>query len=225
VSPGETGVAAVIPVKPLDAALGRLSGVLPASDRRDLQWEMLGAVLSACAECEGLSRVVVVTGDATVGGLARAFGARVVSDHQPPRGMNAAVRIGCERVAAAGLGGALVLTADLPLIRPSDLEEIVARRPGGGEGVLCVPSRDGTGTNALLLCGPRVIEPQLGPDSLARHEAQARRRRVRSARLAVANLALDVDTPEDLAVLDALSPEWVDSRGAPEHPAAVGGMA
>jgi len=49
-------VSAVIPVKPLEAALGRLAGVLPAGIRRDLQWEMLEIVLWACARSGAVGR-------------------------------------------------------------------------------------------------------------------------------------------------------------------------
>lgn len=203
---------AVIPVKPLERALGRLGLVLGDAARRDLQWEMLGAVLRACAESARVDGVVVVSADRSVAGLARVFGARVVPDHHPPRGMNAAVVAGCDVAAANGAGAALVLTADLPLASAGDLDAVVAAAPGS-PGVVCVPSRDGTGTNALLLCGPRALEPQLGPDSLRAHETQARARAVALVRCERPALALDVDTPEDLAVLGDIAPGWVDATG------------
>lgn len=210
---------AVIPVKPLGRALGRLGDALPAPARRDLQWEMLGAVLAACTSATGVSEVVVVTGDAAVAGRARAVGARVVDDHDPPRGMNAAVILGCE---AADTEAALVLTADLPLARARDLDAVIASAPPA-PGAVCVPSRDGTGTNALLLHGPRVLDPQLGPGSLALHEEQARRRGVAMVRCERACLALDIDTPDDLAVLDDLAPGWTAVADMMEY-AAVGGV-
>ena len=209
---------AVIPVKPLERALGRLGEVLDAAARRDLQWEMLGAVLRACTEATRVERVVVVTADRAVGGLARAFGARVVPDHRPPRGMNAAVIAGCDVAAAAGARAALVLTADLPLASAGDLDAVVARAPDA-PGVVCVPSRDGTGTNALLLCGPRVLEPRLGPHSLAAHTAQARARGLALVRWEAPALALDVDTPEDLAVLGDIAPGWAAAAGMALTPA------
>lgn len=209
---------AVIPVKPLERALGRLAGVLDRGARRDLQWEMLGAVLGACADAAHLDGVVVVTGDRAVGGLARAFGARVVPDHRPPRGMNAAVIAGCDVAAAAGADAALVLTADLPLATAADLDAVIDRAPAA-PGIVCVPSRDGTGTNALLMRGPRIIAPRLGPGSLAAHRAEALRRQVAVVRCPRPALALDVDTPADLAVLGEIAPGWVDAAGMVLTPA------
>ena len=84
--------------------------------------------------------VLVVTSDPDAATLAETIaGARVVSDHDPPRGMNAAVSRGLAAVAADGAGAALVLTADLPLLHPDDIDAAVAHGPGGPS-VLIVPS-------------------------------------------------------------------------------------
>jgi 2-phospho-L-lactate/phosphoenolpyruvate guanylyltransferase len=214
-------VVAVIPVKPLKYALGRLIPVLGAPARRDLQWEMLGAVLAACVDARGLGRVIVVSGDPLVGGLARAFGAQVIADHRPPRGMNEAVVLGCDAARAAGADGALILTADLPLARARDLEQVIGCAPAS-PGAVCVPSREGTGTNALLLHGPRILDPQLGLGSLALHEEQARRRGIPMIRFHSDALALDIDTPDDLVVLCDFAPAWAEAAGMLDHAAAGG---
>jgi 2-phospho-L-lactate guanylyltransferase len=197
------GVWAVIPVKPLRGALRRLRSALDAPVRRELQVAMLTDVLRACAGAGSLEGVLVVTSDADAAALAgRLAGARVVPDHDPPRGMNAAVARGLTAVAEAGAGAALVLTADLPLIRPEDIEEILAGAPAA-PAARFVASHEGTGTNAMLLRPPTALAPRLGPDSLARHTAQARRRGLALERLELPRVGLDIDTPRDLAALVA----------------------
>lgn len=197
------GVWAVIPVKPLRGALRRLTAALEAPVRRELQVAMLTDVLGACAGAGELAGVLVVTSDPDAAAMARAIaGARVVPDHAPPRGMNAAVARGLVAVAAEGADAALVLTADLPLARSADLAAIVdAGRPAPS--ALLVPSHDGTGTNAMLLRPPAALAPRLGPDSYARHAAQAARRGMTADRLELPRLALDIDTPADLVALVA----------------------
>ena len=64
-----------------------------------------------------------------------------------------------------------------------------------------VPDRHGSGTNALLLTPPDVIEPSFGPDSRARHEQLAAAAGVACDVVGVETLAIDVDTAEDLEVL------------------------
>lgn len=196
-----SGVWAVIPVKPLRGALRRLTPALEAPVRRELQVAMLTDVLGACAGAGGLAGVLVVTSDPDATALAeRIAGARVVPDHDPPRGMNAAVVRGLAAVAELGAEGALVLTADLPLARPEDIAAILAH-PHPAPSVLLVPSADGTGTNAMLVRPPTALSPRLGPDSFARHGAEAARRGLALARLERPRLALDIDTPADLATL------------------------
>ena len=198
-----SGVWAVVPVKPLRGALRRLTPALEASVRRELQVAMLTDVLVACAGAGGLAGVLVVTSDPQAAELAgRLAGARVVPDHAPPRGMNAAVMRGLEAVAGLGAEGALVLTADLPLARPEDLDAVIGAAPAGPSATLA-PSRDGTGTNAMLLRPPGVLTPRLGLDSLVRHRAQAARRGAALTLCPRPGLALDIDTPRDLAALMA----------------------
>lgn len=136
----------------------------------------------------------------------------MVSDYAPPRGMNPAVSRGCAVAQDIGADAALVLTADLPLARASDIDAVVAYARPEPSAVL-TPSRDGTGTNAMLLCGPRVLAPELGIGSLARHEEQARRLGVDVVRCDRPRLALDIDTPEDLAALWADAPHWARALG------------
>ena len=197
------GVWAVIPVKPLRGALRRLTSALDAPVRRQLQVAMLTDVLGACAGARDLAGVMVVPSDPDAAAMARATaGARVVPDHEPPRGMNAAVARGLVAVAAEGADAALVLTADLPLARPDDLAAIVAAGPARPSAVF-VPSADGTGTNAMLIRPPSALAPRLGPDSYARHTTQAARRGLATSRLDLPRLALDIDTPADLTALVA----------------------
>ena len=205
---------AVIPVKPFRIALGRLADALTPKERWQLQHAMLEDVLEACRQSPGVDPLVV-TADHEAVRLARREGADVVADYNPPRGMNAAVRLGLVRAGMRRAEAALVLPADLPLITSEDLRSLVGAATGAPEVVL-VPSRDGTGTNALLLTPPGVLEPELGPGSLARHLQQASRRGCPARCIRLPGVALDIDTPDDLAALMATS-NGSRARRAMEH--------
>jgi 2-phospho-L-lactate guanylyltransferase len=193
----------VVPAKRLSGALRRLAPALGRPVRRELQIAMLRDVFGACAGAPGLAGLLVVTSDPDVAALARDLAsAEVIADHDPPRGMNGAVERGLGALAERGVEAALVMTADLPLARPDDVAAILAASPPAPSAVL-VPSHEGTGTNAMLLRPPRAIAPRLGPASLARHLAQAGRRGVAAFRLERPRIALDIDTPRDLAALIA----------------------
>ena len=193
---------AVIPVKPMERALRRLSRVLSPAERRALQAAMLTDLLDACAACPGLAGTLVVTSDTEAAALAAERRMAVLPDHDPPKGINAAVAIGRADAARRGMR-ALVLTADLPLTRPEDLAAILAAAPAA-PGAVLVPSRDGTGTNALLLDPPGAFPTRLGRDS----RALAAERRVALVETALPRVALDVDTPADLALVASGTLGW-----------------
>jgi len=192
--------AAVIPVKPIDRALGRLASVLSPGERRDLQSAMLLDLLDACRQSTAVAATFVVTADAAAAELSRAGGARVLWDHVPPRGMNPAIAIGQAEVEDRLIDAALILTADLPLVQSHDLDAIVAAlRPG--RGAVLVPSRHGTGTNALAIAPPFGIATRLGANSRALHEYALLNAGIELRQLEIPSLALDVDTPDDLLAL------------------------
>ena len=162
-------VGAVVPVKRLGYALGRLSGVLDRPERRVLQSAMLGDVLAALAGSARLGEIVVVTSDQRARAVAESIGARTVADHDPPEGINAAVSLGLDVLDAHS---ALVVVSDLPLITTADVDHLVGAAPEG-DAVVLARSQDGTGTNAMLITPPGAFAPNLGPGSLALHVAQA----------------------------------------------------
>jgi len=122
----------------------------------------------------------------------------VLSETRPPRpgldwlpdrgrGLNA------ELQALEIAGPRLVIHADLPMVMPDDVETLLAAARGGAA---IAPDRHGTGVNALALDAGVSLEFRFGPGSFARHQEQA------GGHLAVVarpGLALDIDTPDDLA--------------------------
>lgn len=185
----------VIPVKPLDAALRRLAGVLDASERRALQAAMLSDVLTAALSFS--STTIVVTADPHVAALARERGATVAPDRTPPAGINAAVARGVEAAAAQTV---LILMGDLPCATEADLRQIAASAPTG-RGITLAVSGDGTGTNAMMLAPPALIAPAFGAGSLARHLSAAEDVDAECVVVTAPGLMLDIDTPEDLGTL------------------------
>jgi 2-phospho-L-lactate guanylyltransferase len=160
---------------------------LPAEIRVEVSLAMLGDVLDA-AVAHG-DRVRVVTDDGAAAVVAAGLGVEVVDD--PGGGQGAAVR-----AALAGLDGVcLVVNADLPRIRPSDLTAL-AFAPHAGA-VAIVPAADGT-TNALGLPYAEVFQPLYGPGSAGQFRAHAAALQLFLHELALPNVRDDVDTAADL---------------------------
>jgi 2-phospho-L-lactate guanylyltransferase len=192
-------------VKGLAQAKRRLAPVLPEAARRRLVFAMLGDVLSAVADVDGIGRVLVVTPDGDAARFAQERSATVLPE--PGAGeLNAAIESGIAFAVSNGVGQVLVLPGDIPLATPAELAGLIDSRRSR-PGVSLAPAHDGNGTNALLLAPPDAIRPAYGPGSYLEHMSQAMARQVDVEVLHLAGVARDIDEPTDLAVLLAAAPE------------------
>jgi 2-phospho-L-lactate/phosphoenolpyruvate guanylyltransferase len=189
---------AIIPVKRFAAAKQRLDAALEPRAREALAAAMLGDVLAAVERSSSVERVIVVSDEPGVRGVARGPGAELLGDPSDADHSRAAAR-GVERSLGHDAGAVALLPGDCPLLDPDELDAALSRVAPKRVGI--VPDRHGTGTNALLLAPPDAIEPAFGEDSRARHERMARAARQKVAIERLDSLALDVDTPDDLAAL------------------------
>jgi len=184
-------VTAIVPLKALDRAKGRLTDDLDGPSRQRLSRWMFGRVAAALHATRAVTAVLVVVGDADAAGLAAAHGFRTLQEPRP--GLAAA--LGAADAATAGAPATLVVAADLPLARGEDLDAVCAA--GAITPVVVAPTRDG-GTGALYRRPGRVIATAYGPGSAAAHLAAAAAAGVAALRLEVPDLALDVDTASSL---------------------------
>ena len=172
--------------------------MLGTGARQALAQAMFSDVLSTLRRVPELDEIAVVTSDKAA--ESAASGERVILLPDPAQtGQSDAARIGIRHALAIGCDRALLVPGDTPLLEPGDVARLISTAPG----VVIVPDRHGTGTNALVLSPPDAIEPSFGPDICARHVAAAEAADVPHRVEEVPGLTLDVDTPGDLAELAA----------------------
>ncbi len=200
-----TSVLAILPIKSFGVAKQRLGTGLDPGPRRALVEAMFSDVLVSLRRSRLVDRLLVVSSDDGARKIADAYGATVLVDEQ--RGHNAAAALGVVRACQLGVSRALLVPGDCPLLEADELDSLISRS-AAGRSALIVPDRHGSGTNALLLSPPDSMPPAFGPGSRERHEASARAAGLEVQTVPVASLALDVDTPEDLAAVQAA----LDSR-------------
>jgi 2-phospho-L-lactate guanylyltransferase len=94
----------------------------------------------------------------------------------------------------------LVLPADIPFLAVQDIEVILTGSTQGPKVILC-PSKEGTGTNALLRTPPDAIPARFGPNSFSLHLLEAHTKNIPCEVHSLPRVALDIDTPEDLLAL------------------------
>jgi 2-phospho-L-lactate guanylyltransferase len=189
---------AVIPVKDTRHAKQRLAGVLSRAQRQELALAMLEDVLAALAPVGELAGILVVTVDPDAAAIAARYRACVV-----PEGAGDG-HTGAVAAAARHLGrdGMLALPGDIPLVEPDDIRQLVfAHRDAALPAFAIAPARDERGSNAVL-CSPADAVPlRFGEDSFFPHLAAARSRGIEPQVMRLPNIALDIDTPDDLALL------------------------
>jgi 2-phospho-L-lactate guanylyltransferase len=164
---------------------------------------MFSDVLGALRKTDGIEGIAIVTAD--VAATAVATGERmVVLEDDVCDGQSAATQIGIRYGLERGFERVLLVPGDTPLLKPPELEALLARSERDGIAVAIVPDRHGTGTNGLLIAPPGTFDPSFGPGSLERHRTQAQERRLVHRIEGLPSLEHDVDTPGDLAALWAV---------------------
>jgi len=190
---------AVVPVKERDRAKERLARLLPPEMRQSLALAMLEDVLTALASAVGLAGLLVVTVDPAARQLALRYGARLVEDGARD-GHTGAVTATARLLAAEGRGGMLTMPGDIPLVTADEIGQLVAaHRPAPAFTI--APSRDERGSNAIICSPPGAVPLRFGEDSFFPHLQAAEACGIRPTVLRLPGIALDVDTPEDLAAL------------------------
>jgi 2-phospho-L-lactate guanylyltransferase len=197
-------ICALVPIKRLHASKRRLASVLSPARREALVLAMARDLFTALMQVRGVAYVAAITADPVAARLARSFGARVLTDGADD-GYNGAVAAGSRALAADGARAVLTLPIDIPLSTSADIARIVAAGKGEDAAFVVVPSRDWLGTNAALRAPPWGARPLYGPHSFRAHCAAARRAGLAPRILIIPRIALDIDTPSDLAAFRRLA--------------------
>lgn len=179
-------LAVLIPVKAFAAAKRRLSGVLDDGERQALARWMAERVAAAATP----HPVFVVCDDDDVAAWAERVGAGVL--WRPAHGLNAAVGDGFATLSGKGFDTIVVSHSDLALA--SDLGRIAA--PGFAT---LVPDHREDGTNVMALPAGIAMQFGYGAGSFRHHLAECERLGIPARIVRDPLLALDVDTPDELA--------------------------
>ena len=197
------GVNAVVllPVKAFTDAKARLASVLGDAERERLARWTSARVLAAAGELP----TYVACDDDQVAAWATDHGASIL--WHPGVGLNAAVNDSVAELRDAGVTDVIVAHGDLP--RAHSLAALA--QPGT---LTLVPDRRGDGTNVIALPTDMEFRFAYGPGSFQRHlgSAIAAGLSVRVRRDPL--LALDIDTPSDLAhpLVQEVLPSWLQTN-------------
>lgn len=192
---------ALLPVKNFGRAKSRLSPVLGSAERTELARRLCEHVLAAIDRCPEIAGVLVLSDSADVLKLLgrRGLLAELELAEFPasaPAPLAAIIDDGLARLERRGARSALVLMADLPLLRSEDLSEVTALLHQH-DGVI-VPDLREQNTNALALRLGRHPATAFGTgDSFRRHQQLFADAGLHAVVHRSPGLAFDVDLPGD----------------------------
>jgi len=212
--------AILIPVKEFREAKKRLAPHFSSAERAALAEAMCEDFFAVVAATRCVERMFVVSKEPGALARARERGWETILETRQISESNS-VDAASQYCAAQGVNVLLRLPIDLPLAEPQDIETVFHKfdeKFDGAPAAILIPSRDGTGTNALLRTPPGLFPSRFGPNSFALHLAEAERCGARICVLRNARLELDVDELEDLrGVHTHLRPSSETARWCNEH--------
>jgi 2-phospho-L-lactate guanylyltransferase len=191
--------ALLLPVKDLNNAKKRLTGVLTPEERFALAEAMLADTIRAVRGVELAEKIFIVTNYEPAMRVAQESGWEILREERQiseSDSVDAASRI-CED---RGVTALLRVPLDVPLVQSSDIDELLAvqcEEPA----LVIVPSRDGLGTNAILRMPPALFPSHFGEGSYAKHVGEAERVGARVILRRNTRLEMDVDDEADLRAL------------------------
>jgi 2-phospho-L-lactate guanylyltransferase len=191
----------LVPVKDMSTAKQRLASVLTQEQRTTLARTMLQDICAALAQVKPRPAIALVTNDPFATGLARHYGFQIIADDDN-LGESEAIAMATVEAEKRGAKFTMVLPGDIPLLRASEVEAVLAAMPV--EGSVLVPAGDARGTNAVLRRPCALFPLRFGNDSFLPHLAAARttgRTSVVLDNAGLPGIALDIDRPPDLAQL------------------------
>jgi 2-phospho-L-lactate guanylyltransferase len=193
---------AIVPVKPLRRGKSRLAGLLTEDQRTRLNKFLLEHVLATLNHVEEIEHTLVISRDPTALALTRSMGGLTVLEGGAPQ-FNTALKRATAVAMLHGAHAVLILPADLPLIKASDIRQLL-KRGQKPPVVVIAPDRRNDGTNGLFVNPAGLIEYAYGPDSNHRHAEKAVQAGAKVVIINRDTIALDLDLPEDLDLLGGL---------------------
>ena len=204
--------AAVVPIKSLQKSKQRLSHLLSPRQRADLSLAMLKDILHILLLCRDIHKIVIVTSDPQItqiaiehANLAPENEIEVLPEPEQAGLINAVTYAG-KTLAKQGVQRMLFIPADVPLVSEQEIQRVLnpifnAKELTHSGFMNIIPATESGGSNCISCMPADCMTFSFGEGSCARHVSIANKLNLHTIVTELPGIGLDVDTPEDLALL------------------------
>jgi 2-phospho-L-lactate guanylyltransferase len=187
---------AIIPIKPLRRGKSRLATVLSEKEREQLNQALFIKTIKCLKEIKEIDQILVVSYDPTALTISRDYGVKTIQESHNTN-INKALRKGTMAAKAFNISSLLIIPADLPLIEPEAVHQLL-EKTGNPPEIVITPDRRMNGTNVLYISPIGILDYDFGQWSFRKHIEQAERKKIRVEIYNNDKLSFDLDIPEDL---------------------------
>ena len=160
-------------------------------------FDMLHHVICVLRTSAMLTDICIVSADERVLTQVRSWGVTALVEECA--GHNPALTAAATRLHAAGTDALLTISADLPLLQPQHIQDMIEQ--SRTRNIVLAASQDSTGTNAILARPPLAVPYVFGINSFQRYQQAALQQHLSIATYISPGTSLDIDTIDDIKAL------------------------
>ncbi|WEU40130.1 MAG: 2-phospho-L-lactate guanylyltransferase [Candidatus Odinarchaeum yellowstonii] len=187
----------VIPVKKLSNSKKRLSKILQSHQRQLLVLVMLEDIIRKLNNSDFINKIYILTDDEILKKTSSYSNVEVVLQEYG-LDVNSALTQFLKNISSEAESlPAVIIPSDIPLIKRETMEEVIKKISQSKQCAVISPAHD-NGTNLIGLPANRVINFHYGLNSFREHVTEILNKGLNPLIYDLADLELDLDTPEDV---------------------------
>lgn len=196
---------AVLPVKRYSVGKSRLRELFSEAELAELNRQLFESTFTKIQHSSGIDRILVVSREDQALEWCEAQGGMALVEDEPSS-LNLAIIKAQGYVHRHGGERIVILPSDLPLMTVKDLDSLL-KVANGVRKLVIVPDHFQSGTNALVMSEPHLVEPRFGTGSFRKHTRQAMEKKAELIVYLNENIQWDLDTSLELFRIINTKPE------------------
>jgi 2-phospho-L-lactate guanylyltransferase len=187
---------AVLPVKRYSVGKSRLRDLFSETELAELNQQLFESTFTKIQQSIRVDNILVVSREEHALAWCDTHGGVALLEDNPST-LNSAIIQAQKYICRHGNGRIMVLPSDLPLMKTNDIDSLIGLADGKRKLVI-VPDHFQSGTNALVMSEPNLIEPCFGTGSFRKHTRQALEKNAELVVYLNENIQWDLDTSLEL---------------------------